>query len=83
MSLVSCVGVFFVTWWLCLFVVLPFGIQSRHEGDEIIPGADPGAPLDPRVLRTVIATTVLTSVVFAGIYTFFGIYQMSLADLIR
>lgn len=83
MSLVSSVGVFFVTWWLCLFVVLPFGVQSRRDDEELTPGADHGAPRDPQLVRTAIATTILASVVFAGIYTFFGIYQMSVADLIR
>lgn len=82
MSLISCVGIFFVTWWLCLFVVLPFGVEAQ-PADEQTSGADLGAPRDPRIAAKIIATTVLAAIVFAGIYVFFGVFHLSVADLIR
>jgi predicted secreted protein len=83
MSLVSCVGVFFVIWWLCLFVVLPFGIEAQHESDDVVPGTDRGAPINPLILKKAIATTALSAVVFSIVYVYFGVYHMSIADLIR
>ena len=42
-------AIFFLIWWVVLFVVLPWGIKSQHEGDDIPPGSDPGAPTKARI----------------------------------
>jgi predicted secreted protein len=63
-------------------VVLPFGVKSQHESENIVPGSDPGAPQQPLLLRRALATTLLALIVFAGIYLYFGVYQMSLEDLL-
>ncbi len=81
MSLVSGLAIYFILWWLCLFVVLPFGVQGQHETGEVEPGTEPGAPVRPLLLRKVIATTVLSGIIFAGVYLYFGVYELSLEDL--
>ena len=30
----SAIAVYFITWWLCLFVTLPFGVKNPHEAGE-------------------------------------------------
>lgn len=82
MNLLSSVAIFFIIWWLCLFVVLPFGVKSQHETDEIVPGSDPGAPRTPWLLRRILATTLLATLIFAGIYLYFGVYEFRLEDLL-
>jgi predicted secreted protein len=82
MSLVSSVAIYFVIWWLVLFVVLPFGVKSQHEMDDVTLGTDRGAPAQPYILRRAAATTVLAGIIFAGVYLFFGVYEMSLEDLL-
>jgi len=82
MSLVSSIAIYFVLWWLCLFVVLPFGVRSQHEANAVAPGTEPGAPVTPFLLRRVIATTLLSALIFAGIYLYFSVYQMRLDDLV-
>jgi predicted secreted protein len=67
---------------LCLFVVLPFGVKSQHETEAITPGSEHGAPEQPFLLRKVIATTLLAAFIFAGVYLYFGVYEMRLEDLI-
>lgn len=81
MSLVSSVAVYFVLWWLCLFVVLPFGVK-RQDSSEVTPGTDPGAPVRALLVRKALATTVLAAIIFAAIYLYFGVYEMSLEDLL-
>ena len=81
MSLVSAVAVYFVLWWLCLFVVLPFGVR-RQERDEVALGTDPGAPVQSLMLRKVLATTILAAVIFACIYLYFGVYEKTLEDIL-
>ena len=43
------IAIYFLVWWLVLFAVLPFGVRSQHEGGDIPPGTDPGAPAIHRV----------------------------------
>jgi predicted secreted protein len=81
-SVLSALAIFFIIWWLCLFVVLPFGVKSQHEGREIVPGSDPGAPQQPLLLRRALATTLLAAIVFAGVYLYFGVYERGLEDLL-
>jgi predicted secreted protein len=81
MSLVSSIAIYFVLWWLCLFVVLPFGVKGQHEDDTVHPGTEPGAPVRPLLLWKVLATTILAAIIFAGIYLYFGVYGLTLEDL--
>lgn len=83
MSLVSALAVYFVVWWLCLFVVLPFGVRSQAEAEDVTFGTERGAPQQPFLVRKAIATTLLSAVVFAGIYVYFGVLGLRLEDLVR
>ncbi len=59
----SIFAVYFVIWWLALVAVIPIGAQSHHEaGAQIVPGTDPGAPLNPRLLRKLLAATVVAAI---------------------
>lgn len=63
MQIGSIIAVYFVVWWLTFVAVLPIGSQSHHEtGAEVILGNDPGAPVQPRLIRKTILTTVLAAV---------------------
>jgi predicted secreted protein len=64
------IAIFITIWFIVLFVVLPFGIRSQHEEGEFTPGTDPGAPVAPRLLAKAIWTTILSTVVFAGLVAY-------------
>ena len=81
MSLLPSIAIFFVIWWLCLFVVLPFGVKSQHEAGEVAPGTEAGAPHRPLLLRRAAATTVLAAIIFVGVYLYFDVYGKTLEDL--
>ena len=61
------IAVFVTIWWILLFAVLPFGVQSQHETTEIVPGSDPGAPVAPRLLVKALWTTGLSVVAFIAL----------------
>jgi predicted secreted protein len=82
MSLLPSIAVFFVIWWICLFVVLPFGVKSQHEMDAVEPGTEAGAPHRPQLLLKAVATTILATAVFAGVYVYFNVYELTLEDLL-
>ncbi len=83
MGIFPSIAVFFVIWWLCLFLVLPFGVKSQHETGDVALGTDAGAPHRPRLLVRALVTTILASIIFAGVYIYFNVYQLSLEDLIH
>jgi predicted secreted protein len=58
-------AVFFVIWWVLLFAVLPFGVQSQKEAKSIVPGSDPGAPVFHHLGRKIIVNTVLSAILWA------------------
>ena len=62
MQVGSILAVYFVIWWLCLFLILPFGARSQADAGEVFRGSDPGAPGLMRFWPKLIATTVLAAV---------------------
>ena len=70
MSTPMAIAVYFTIWWTVLFAVLPFGVRSQHEVGEMAEGTDPGAPVAPRLLMKAIATTAVSTVVFACVYLY-------------
>jgi len=56
-------------WWIIFFSVLPVGIQSNKEKfKEKIEGTDPGAPINPKIGKKFLITTLITSIIFIVIY---------------
>jgi predicted secreted protein len=67
MSVPIGVALYLTIWWVVLFAVLPFGVTSQHETGHVVEGTDPGAPVAPRLVRKALWTTLVSTVVFAGI----------------
>lgn len=66
MSITSAIAIYFVTWWVCLFMVLPWGVRNAHEaGEAVAPGHEAGAPVRPDLWRKLVMTTLLASLLFA------------------
>jgi len=60
------VAVYFVLWWLVLFAVLPWGTRPVAEPDAQTGWR--GAPERPQLGRKVLATTLVSAVVWALVY---------------
>ena len=56
--------VFALIWWVVLFAVLPFGTRPVTDPDAATGWR--GAPAAPRFWRVVIATTLVSAVIWAG-----------------
>ena len=83
MPITTAVAIFFLIWWVVLFAVLPWGIRSQHEGGEIVPGTDPGAPAIPNLGRKLLWTTLVSVAIFAACYVVYVDRLVSLEDLVR
>lgn len=62
------IAVYFVAWWVCLFVTLPFGVRSQREAGEVVRGSEAGAPVMPLLWWKVLATTILAAIVTALLF---------------
>jgi predicted secreted protein len=60
------VVLYVLIWWTVLFAVLPFGTRPVADADTTTGWR--GAPAQPRMLRKVIATTLVAAVVWAICY---------------
>jgi predicted secreted protein len=65
MSWVTGIAIYVVIWWVVIFAVLPWGV--RHDASPS-PGTEPGAPANPRLVLKVVATTLVSFVVWLGVY---------------
>ena len=83
MSTTTAVAIYFLIWWVTLFAVLPFGVRSQHEGGEMVPGSDPGAPILPRVLWKLFWTTIWSGVIFAILYVIYVYKLIAFEDLTK
>jgi len=62
------VAIYFVIWWIVLFAMLPIGIRTQDEDGNVSPGTVESAPSLPRLLPKMLATTVIATIIFAGVY---------------
>jgi len=61
--------IYVLIWWMIFFSVLPVGIQSNKEKfKERVDGIDPGAPINPKIGKKFLITTIITSIIFIVIY---------------
>ncbi len=69
MTLAFALAIYFVIWWIVLFAMLPIGVRTSEEaGEETAPGNAESAPHMPNLLPKAVATTVISSIVFAALY---------------
>ena len=81
MGIATAIAIYFLIWWIVLFAVLPWGVKA--QGDEGVPGSDPGAPRAAHVWTKLIWTTVVATVVFAACAFVYLKGLVTLDDLAR
>ena len=68
MLLFSYFAVYFVVWWMTLFAVLPFGLKTQAEAEEVVLGTVESAPARFRGGRVVLTTTIVSALIYGGWY---------------
>ena len=66
MSITGSLIIFVLIWWIIFFSLLPIDVDRKHK--EIIEGADKGSPENPKIIKKIIYTTIITSIIFIGIF---------------
>jgi len=68
MSITGSLIIFVLIWWIIFFSLLPIDVDRKHK--EIVEGADKGSPENPKIIKKIIYTTIITSIIFIGIFMF-------------
>ena len=72
MQIGTYIAIYFVVWWLCLFVVLPFKVRNQIDVGEWQEGTERGAPAGifrfwPKLLITTVLAAVVTGLLLWGL----------------
>ena len=68
MSVPFAIAIYVVIWWTVLFAILPIGVRTQGEDGSIVPGTPESAPAHPRLLRVMLLTTLVSGLVFVGLW---------------
>ena len=66
MSFTGSIVVFVCLWWIVFFSILPVDVNREKKGN--IEGIDPGAPENPKIIKKIIYSSLITSIIFIIIY---------------
>jgi predicted secreted protein len=82
MTLFFAVSMYLVIWWIVLFVMLPISVRTSEEsGEKPSPGNAESAPHLPHLLPKMVATTVVSSLVFAALYAIIALHVITLDQI--
>ncbi|MDB5540251.1 MAG: hypothetical protein JWQ89_1978 [Devosia sp.] len=65
-------AIYFVAWWICLFLVLPFKVRNQVDAGQWTQGTERGAPAGifrfwPKLLITTVLAAVVTGLLLWGL----------------
>jgi len=64
MNPIAAVILYLITWFMCLFVILPLRLTSQQEAGKHTPGTPASAPDDPMLKKKLIWVTILATCVW-------------------
>ena len=83
MSIFGGIVTYIVVWWITLFMVLPFGVQSQIESDTfIVKGSDIGAPKKPKLKLKFLITTLIASCIWGLCVFLFYTNILAISDFL-
>ena len=69
MTVFTGIAIYFTIWWTVLFSVLPIGVTSHAEaGIDKGDGGDPGAPVDPKLKKKFVTTTIVSTILWVILF---------------
>ena len=80
MSITGSLIIFVLIWWIIFFSLLPIDVDRKHK--EMVEGVDKGSPENPKIIKKIIYTTIITSIIFIGIFMLVKYDYLNLRNLI-
>ena len=80
MSITGSLIIYVLIWWIIFFSLLPIDVDRKHK--EMVEGVDKGSPENPKIIKKIIYTTIITSIIFIGIFMLVKYDYLNLRKLI-
>tara|TARA_B100000700_G_scaffold75863_1_gene84921 strand:+ start:958 stop:1203 length:246 start_codon:yes stop_codon:yes gene_type:complete len=80
LSITGSIVIFVILWWIVFFSLLPIDVNRKRQ--DIVKGTDPGAPENPKMLKKIILSTLITSLIFIILYLLVKYDYFNLRNLI-
>jgi len=58
-------AVYCIVWWITLFAVLPIGLRTQAEDNDVVLGTVPSAPTRFRPVFVFSMTTLISAIIYA------------------
>ena len=68
MSITGGIIIYVNLWMIIFFMVLPFEITNQIDSPDYQKGTDPGAPVESRMKKKILITTLITTIIFSFIF---------------
>jgi predicted secreted protein len=82
-SYISIFAEYFICWWITLFIVLPIGLRTQQDENEVILGTVKSAPSRFSFWRVFFVTTLASAVIYAAWYTATRVVGLDVMSLPR
>ncbi len=83
MQFLSAFAVYFVIWWITLFLILPIGLRTQGDEQEVVLGTVESAPAKFRGGRVVLMTTVASALIYGAWFVLSNYFGFSMNSLPR
>ena len=80
MSFTGSIIIYVLIWWIVFFSLLPVDVDRYQK--NYVEGIDPGAPENPKLIKKLLYTTLITSIIFIGIFLLVKYDYLNLRNLI-
>jgi predicted secreted protein len=82
-SFISIFAEYFICWWITLFIILPIGLRTQADENDVVAGTVRSAPARFRFWRIFFLTTLVSAMFYAGWYTATVVYGINVMSLPR
>jgi predicted secreted protein len=76
-NFISIFAEYFICWWITLFMVLPIGLRTQADENEVTMGTVKSAPAHFRFWRVFLLTTGVSAVLYAGWFVVTAVYGVN------
>ena len=80
MSLTGSIIIYVLIWWIIFFSLLPIDVDRNKK--NFVEGVDPGAPENPKLIKKLMYTTLITSMILIDIFLLVKYDYLNLMNLI-
>ncbi|MBW8636581.1 DUF1467 family protein [Hoeflea sp. WL0058] len=83
MSPVTGIAIYVVIWWITLFAILPIGVKTQADEEDITLGTTESAPHRHRMGFKLILTSLVAAAIFALYYFLVVVFELSVDSIPR